>query len=158
MAESVSPTPATPAEVFNALVDGVARLILGDRSRIGELVALYAEHTEVVHPLSPLGDVPLRSRADLRRHFEEGPGSATGATNFAAVDRVVHQTTDPEVVIGEFRYAGHVSGRDCSIPCVFVLRVRDGLIVESHDYADHLGFARAFGYLDGLVAGLTGTT
>jgi hypothetical protein len=33
-----------------------------------------------------------------------------------------------------------------------VLRVRDGLIVESRDYADHLAFAAATGRLPSLVA------
>jgi ketosteroid isomerase-like protein len=37
------------------------------------------------------------------------------------------------------------------VPCVFVLRVRDGLIVESRDYIDHVGMARARGLLDDLV-------
>lgn len=145
---------ASPVEVFHALVDGVSALVMGDRDRIEGIVALYAEETNVVHPLAPFGDTPLRTRADLRRHFAEGPGSATGAERFAAVDRVVHETADPEVVVGEFRYAGTVAGRSFEIPCVFVLRVRNGEIVESHDYTDHLGFARAFGFLDRLATGL----
>jgi ketosteroid isomerase-like protein len=146
---------ATPTEVFHALVDGVARLILGDRSQIDRLVALYADPTDVTHPLAPMGDEPLRTRDELRRHFEEGPGSARGAERFEPVVRMVHETADPEVVIGEFRHAGVVDGREVSLPCMFVMRVRDGLIVESRDYVDHIGVARAFGYLDGLAAGLT---
>jgi ketosteroid isomerase-like protein len=144
----------SPVEVFHALVDGVCRLILGDREQIERLVALYAEETLVLHPLAPLGDTPLRTRDDLRRHFAEGPGSARGAEEFAAVDRVVHQTADPEVVVGEVRYAGVVSGRQVAMPAVFVLRVRDGEIVESHDYVDHIGTARAFGFLGHLAAAL----
>jgi ketosteroid isomerase-like protein len=101
-----------------------------------------------------LGDEPLRTRADLRRHFAEGPGRSRGVERFAAVDRVVHQTSDPEVVIGEVTYAGTVDGQDVALPGVFVLRVRGGVIVESHDYLDHVGTARAFGFLDHLAAQL----
>jgi ketosteroid isomerase-like protein len=66
----------------------------------------------------------------------------------------VHQTADPEVVIFEFSYVGSANGRPFTVPCIFVTRVRDGVIVESRDYADHVGMARAFGRLDQLAAAL----
>jgi ketosteroid isomerase-like protein len=58
------------------------------------------------------------------------------------------------VVIGEFAYEGRITttGRAFTVRNVFVLRVRDGLIVESRDHADHLAFAAATGRLDALVA------
>ena len=146
--------PRTPVEVLTALLDDVPRLVLGDPSALDRLVALYADRTWVVHPFAPLGIEPLRSPAELRRHFAEGPGRSSGITEFAAVDRVLHRTADPEVVIGEFRYVGTAHGRALSVPCIFVVRVRDGRIVESHDYADHLGFARAAGGLSRLAAAL----
>jgi hypothetical protein len=37
-------------------------------------------------------------------------------------------------------------------PAIFVLRVRDGEIVESRDYFDHLSAARVRGQFDALVA------
>jgi hypothetical protein len=37
------------------------------------------------------------------------------------------------------------------VPGIFVLRVRDGLIVESRDYIDHLAMIRARGQVDVLV-------
>jgi hypothetical protein len=51
------------------------------------------------------------------------------------------------VVIGEFRYVGQFtdSGRAFDVPNFFVARVRDGLIVEGRDYADHASFASAAG-------------
>lgn len=130
--------PATPTEVFHALVDGVPRLMLGDPSGLDGLAALYAGRTHVSHPF---GDTPvLTSRDQLREHFRGI--TAAGFDRAEAVDRVVHATADPEVVIGEFRYTGLVRGRPFSVPCIFVLRVRDGEIVESRDYADHGAFAR----------------
>jgi ketosteroid isomerase-like protein len=150
------PQPATPTEVFHALADGVPRLILGDRSQLDGLVALYAERTNVVHPFAPHGSDPLTSRADLHRHFAARAGRTAGVDSFEAVDRTVHVTDDPEVVIGEFRYVGSAGGRQFDLPCIFVLRVRNGEIVESRDYADHIGFARAFGRLEDFAAGLTG--
>lgn len=152
------PQSATPAEVFDVLVDGVSRLVVAEPARQAELVerlvALYADPTDVVHPFAPFGIEHLRSHADLRRHFAGGPGRAAGIERFEAVDRRVHRTADPEVVVAEFRYAGTAGGRAFEVPCVFVLRVRDGLIVESRDYADHIGFARAAGALESFAAAL----
>lgn len=149
----------TPEEVVRAVARGVSRLrgpgLRPDEREavLDELAGLYAEHTDVRHPFAPLGDHPLRTRAQLRAHFAER-ATADGLEHYAAVDVMVHQTTDPEVVVQEFRYAGRIDGRDFSVPLVFVTRVRDGVIVESRDYADHVGFARAFGHLPELARAL----
>lgn len=148
------PRPRTPVEVFHALVDGVPRLVRGDAAQLDALVALYAERTDVVHPFSPIAAEPLRSQDDLRRHFAAGAARRGGVDSMEAVDRVVHGTADPEVVVGEFRYTGAVGGRPFSAPCIFVLRVRDGQIVESRDYADHARLARAFGLLEEFVSAI----
>lgn len=147
-------TPATPTEVFHALADSVPRLLLGDLSQLDRLAGLYAEQTHVVHPFAPFGVDVLRSRTDLRRHFAAAPEQVGDVDSWEAVDRVVHTTADPEVVVAEFRYVGQVRGRPLDIGGIFVLRVRDGEIVESRDYADHLGLARALGQLDQFTEGL----
>lgn len=119
----------TPREVFERLVDGVTH------ARWEELPFLYAEDTVVAHPMSGVSE-PLVGREALRRHF-----AAAGplGLEMTAEGLVVHETADPEVVIGEFTYVGRVvpTGREFRIPNIFVLRVRHGLIVESRDYADH---------------------
>lgn len=134
----------TPREVFERLVDGVAG------GRWDELPGMYAEDTVVVHPFAKPPE-PLVGREALRRHFAAGAGMGLEMT---VRDLVVHETADPEVVVGEFAYEGRVlaTGRRFRVPNVFVLRVRDGLIVESRDYADHLAMAAATGRLPSLVA------
>ncbi|RSM76685.1 hypothetical protein DL991_25150 [Amycolatopsis sp. WAC 01375] len=68
---------------------------------------------------------------------------------------MIHETLDPEVVIGEFDYQGTASdSAEFRVTTIFVLRVRDGLIVESRDYADHLAISAATGRLDDLFARL----
>lgn len=60
---------------------------------------------------------------------------ASRVSALRAEDVVVHETTDPEVVIGEFRFVGDgTDGAGFEMPALFVLRVRDGAIVESRDY------------------------
>jgi ketosteroid isomerase-like protein len=101
---------------------------------------------------SPLRPAALCSRDELRAHFRptgDGPRLQRQATNIT-----VHETTDPEVVVAEFEYRGTNldTGESFVTPAIFVLRVRDGKIVESRDYFDHLASAKARGELDALLA------
>ncbi|WP_329547678.1 nuclear transport factor 2 family protein [Streptomyces sp. NBC_01356] len=133
-------------EVFLALVNGVAE------GRWSELPDLYAEQTHVVHPFDPLRAAALRTRDELREHFRptgDGPQLHRRATNIT-----IHETTDPEVIVAEFEYQGTVAetGEPFALPGIFVLRVRDGEIISSRDYFDHVTAARVRGSLDELVA------
>lgn len=143
-----------------AVCAGVSRLIAGRldaagrEAQLDQLAALYAERTDVRHPFAIGGGVPLRTRAELRSHFAKAVSGAEGIERFETVGLRVHQTSDPEVTVTEFRYEGSSGGRPFSIPSIFVTRVRDGMIVESRDYADHIAAARAFGHLDNVIASL----
>jgi len=141
MAESPS-----PSEVFLALVNGVAE------GRWEELPSLYAEQTNVVHPFDPLRAPALRTREELREHFT--PTGADPTPPRRAANITIHQTTDPEVIVAEFEYQGTVAntGEPFAVPGIFVLQVRNGQIVSSRDYFDHLTAARARGQLDALIA------
>ena len=138
----------TPREVFLRLVHGVA-----DRD-FDALPGLYAERTDVRHPMSPYGDKPLLSRDALREHFGGTGPRVAGVVRYQPDNIRIHETQDAEVIVAEFDYAGTViaTGEPFRVPCVFVLRVRDGLIVESRDYIDHVAMSRARGQLDELVA------
>ena len=140
----------TPEEVFRKLVHGVA-----DRD-FDALPALYAEQTDVRHPMNPYGDHPLLSRDALREHFGVNGPRVAGVIRYQPENIRIHHTADPEVIVAEFDYAGTViaTGEPFRAPCVFVLRVRDGLIVESRDYIDHVAMVRARGQVDQLVAEL----
>jgi uncharacterized protein len=142
----------TPREAFLRLVHGVAE------RRYDELAELYAEKTDVRHPMSPYGDEPLSSREALHEHFTVAARARATADRleYRPENIVVHETGDPEVIVAEFDYAGtsQETGEPFSASCVFVLRVRDGEIVESRDYIDHIAMARARGRLDDLIAAL----
>lgn len=129
------PAPPSPRTVVLRLLDAVTG------RRPDDAAALYAEDAHVTHPFRP-GDRPLNGRAELAAHFAAG---AAVPREFAARDVVIHETGDPEVVVAEFAYHGRAleTGRSFAVGCVFVLRVRDGLIVESRDYGDHAAMARA---------------
>jgi uncharacterized protein len=140
-------THLSPSEVFLSLVNGVAA------RRIDDLPELYAEETHVVHPFDPSRAPPLLTRSALRAHFSRAP--STPDLRVEPTNIRIHETRDPEVIIAEFEYTGeHVSsGGRFSYPCIFVMRVRNGQIVESRDYVDHLTSASVRGRLGDLLAG-----
>lgn len=140
------PQVLSPQEVFLALVNGVAE------GNWKDLPDLYAEQTHVVHPFDPLRAAALRTREELREHFkptDDGP-----RLHRRAADITIHETTDPEVIVAEFEYQGTVeeTGETFALPGIFVLRVRDGEIISSRDYFDHVTAARVRGQLDTLFA------
>jgi ketosteroid isomerase-like protein len=65
-----------------------------------------------------------------------------------AIDDVfVHDATDPEVVVGQWRLQGSLraTGAAVEVTGLLVLRVRGGKIVHCHDFMDAFGIARALG-------------
>jgi ketosteroid isomerase-like protein len=140
--------PPTPHEVFLQLVNGVAE------GRWSELPELYAEQTDVTHPFHPLRAPALRTRDELRAHFTPPAGGPEFERKPANIR--IHDTADPEVIVAEFEYRGTVlaTGESFAVPCIFVLRVRDGKIVESRDYIDPLGMPRVLGRLDDIFAAM----
>lgn len=135
------PTPLTPAP--RQVVERLLAAVTGRRP--ADAAALYADDAVVTHPFAPPGGshgAPLVGRAALAEHFAAG---AAVPREMHAHDVLIHQTVDPEVVVAEFTYRGRATetGRAFAVPCVFVVRVRDGLIVESRDYAHHAAMAQA---------------
>jgi len=133
--------------VFLRLVRGVAD------GHSDELPGLYGEVTDVRHPMASPESEPLTSRRALQEHFTVPPELRESLPKRRVVDVVVHETADPEVIVAEFAY--EFTSQDDStakVPCVFVMRVRDGQIIESRDYIDPIRTYTARGDLDRLIA------
>ena len=113
------------------------------------LPELYAEETHVVHPFHPLDDQPITSRDELRAPLHPSRGHASPLPRRTVENVVIHETSDPEVIVAEFEYHGDSAdtGERVVIPAVFIMRVREGRIVSSRDYLDHLASARFRGQL-----------
>jgi ketosteroid isomerase-like protein len=140
--------PHGPEQVFLALVHGVAA------GAGPELADLYAEHTDVIHPFDPFRAPAMRTRTELREHFSDAPDEPLLRRQVSGV--TIHRTSDPEVIVAEFAYQGvrPATAEPFTIPCVFVLRVRDGQIVESRDYIDPIAAATARDRLPDLLTAL----
>lgn len=129
-------TAPTPRQVFERLSAGISG---GDWSRLHEL---YAEDTVVEMPFALPAPVRIHGRDEVREHFA-GNGELRISLKADAVR--VHETADPEVIIAEFDYDGHVAGTDFRVANIQVLRVREGLILESRDYHNHAVLADVVG-------------
>ncbi|MER7705071.1 nuclear transport factor 2 family protein [Kitasatospora sp. NPDC097605] len=136
----------SPREVFRALLDGITA------GRFAELDGFYAEDAVVEMVFEPVGPRLVEGRAALRERFL-ALGERT-PLELSARDIVVRTTDDPEVVVGEWDY--HVrhrgTGQELTVANIQVLRVRDGLIVHSRDFHDHLALTRLLGTVPQPVA------
>jgi uncharacterized protein len=129
-------TTPRPTEVHEQLMRGITS---GDFAGLHEL---YAEDAVVDMPFAP---TPTRfeGRESLRQYFDQSVDRPL--TDIQAHDLVIHETSDPEVIVAEWDYTARATttGRPVRISNVQVLRVRDGLIVSSRDYHDHAAIAAA---------------
>jgi ketosteroid isomerase-like protein len=134
----------SPRDVLEQLIEGVPA------RRWAELPDLYHEDAVVEQPMALPRPVRLTGRRELAEHFA---AASRLPLEMRAVDVVVRETTDPAIVVGEFAYdcLNEVTGRRFRVPNVFVVEVRDGLIVRSRDYTQHALFAWAFGRLDAVA-------
>ncbi|MFF1903038.1 nuclear transport factor 2 family protein [Kitasatospora sp. NPDC058218] len=138
----------SPREVFQRLLQGITA------GRYSELAELYAEDAAVETVFEPVGPRRIEGRAALKERF--AAVAAHSPVELTATNVVVRQTDDPEVIVAEWDYQVHhrVSGRNFETANIQVLRVRDGLIVSSRDFHDHLALIVAGGDLPQLVAAL----
>lgn len=74
------------------------------------------------------------------------------------VERTVHETTQPDVVVAEFEVAGVVvaTGLPYRARYVAILTAHDGEIAHYRDYWNPLAAAELTGGLDGLTAAFAG--
>jgi uncharacterized protein len=137
----------SPREVFERLLTGISE------RRWHELADLYAEDATVDLPMMAPQPVRLNGREEVRTHF----ATATRMPlELRPHNVVVHPTTDPELVVAEFdaEVRNTSTGRTSTMANVQVLRVREGLIVATRDYHDHLRLAALAGHASQLAAAL----
>lgn len=119
----------TPTEVFHQLLNGITE------GRFAELADLYAEDAVVDQPFALPEPTRLVGRETLRAHFDS---PAARGIKLAATNVVLLRTEDPEVVVAEWDY---VVNDGPTMANVQIMRVREGLIVETRDYHNHAALA-----------------
>jgi len=130
---------ASPTEVFHRLVEAVA-----ERKQSDIVDDCYAEDVVVEHPFMIPEPTTTKGREQLRERM-------TNLKNLPITmeigDVVVHETVDPEVIVGQFesRITSKRTGKRITTWNILVLRVRNGLIVSSRDYHNHAALAAFIG-------------
>ncbi|MFE2552061.1 nuclear transport factor 2 family protein [Streptomyces sp. NPDC059355] len=142
------PKTLSPREVSRELL---ARIGQG---RYAELAELYAQDAVVETVFEPVGPRRFEGRAVLEERF--AAVAAASPVELTPANVVIRETGDPEVVVAEWDYRVHhrVTGRTVETANIQVLRVRDGLIVTSRDFHDHLALVMAGDDLPQLVRAL----
>jgi uncharacterized protein len=143
--------PESPRELVERFLNTAA----GGRPE--DLADYYAAEVVIEMPFAPTGLIPTRTettREALRARFRAGREVRTYERLAASV---IHETTDPEVVIVEYDLEGRLvaSGEPFTLSFVMVMTIRDGRIVHTRDYSDPIAGARALGRLPELLTTLS---
>ena len=135
------PEAASPTEVFHRLVDAVA-----DRRQAEIVDECYAEDVLVEHPFMVPEPTTTKGREQLR---ERMMNLKKLPITMEIADVVVHQTTDPQVIVGEFEshITSKLTGKRITTRNILVLRVRHGVIVSPRDFHNHALLAEFIGAL-----------
>jgi ketosteroid isomerase-like protein len=136
-----------PREVFGRMQESW----LG---RAGMFEDLLAEDAVIEEPFAPPGR-PRRFSGRAEFVAFAAPQRDNFPVRFEEIRNVVvHDTTDPEVIVVEYEMVGVVTttGRRESAPFIGVLRVRDGKTVLWREYQNVPAIAGALGRLPELLA------
>jgi uncharacterized protein len=116
-----------------------------------------ADDVVIETPFAPPGR-PRRfqGRGEWLAFAEAGRASAPPFRLDECRNVVIHETTDPEVIVVEYELVGTATATNHRAAAAFigVLRVRDGKIVHWREYQNTLAIAHALGQLPALLAGL----
>jgi ketosteroid isomerase-like protein len=92
------------------------------------------------------------SRDELRLKFDD----AAAARRYSRVENVVvHETTDPEIVIAEYSLHGETLAaphHSFVMPLIMVMTIREGVIVHTRDYNSPVARAQSLGTVPQLIA------
>jgi ketosteroid isomerase-like protein len=128
----------------------VERLLeVGLRQDMDAVVDLMAPDGTLEWPFRPAG-IPdrLNGREEIRAFMTRAAALPVKFDEYR--DIVIHETTDPEVIIVEYEVYGHLTstGGPFRQTIIAVLRVRDGLIVSYRDFLNPLAVSAAAATLE----------
>jgi ketosteroid isomerase-like protein len=138
----------SPRQVVEALMQGISDGAWKD------LHGWFSENAIVEYPFALPSPAQLDGIEAIKKYFA---AISAYPINLKMRDMVVHETTDPEVVIAEWDYDGLVTTTSHAfrVSNITVTRVRNGKIVSSRDYHNHAVLAAVMGRLPSLVEALS---
>ena len=138
---------ASPRQVIESLLDGITH------QRWEALHELHAPDALVEYPFAVTAPTRLTGREAIRRYFA---AVARTPLLLRARNITVRESSDPEVVVVEWDYDGLITttGRSFQVSNIQISRIRDGQIVATRDYHNHVVLAGVLGQLPAFVAAL----
>lgn len=152
MTTSSDAAVASPREV----VENVRRMVEGS-GEIVDFADLFAEDGVLEYPFAIPGMPERLEGREAIRSFHGQASRARSLLDMEEVNAVVHETTDPEVVVAEIEHHGmsRVTGRPYRSEAFGVIRVRDGEIVSYRDYMNPIKLAELTDRMPQLLATLS---
>ncbi|GLY94880.1 hypothetical protein Acsp02_21350 [Actinoplanes sp. NBRC 103695] len=118
----------------------------GREADVEAFAGLMAPDASIEWPYRPPGaPAGVRGRAEIRAFLAEGAGKLVRFDEYR--DVVLHETTDPEVIIVEYAAYGTVirTGAPFHQTVIAVIRVRGGQVLSYRDYLNPLVLAEVLG-------------
>jgi ketosteroid isomerase-like protein len=145
----------TPAEIVASLID------LMSQQKVQEALELYHDEVDLrvefglPHPHAVKGKARLQSLVTAIKEQRQGK-PARMYQDISVEDLVIHQTTNPNIVIAEWTYRSRIDGATVENPNIIVVECRDGKVYRSRDYHNHVTRAVADGTLAALIEAIRG--
>lgn len=145
----------TPAEIVAALID------LMSKQKVQEALELYHDDVDVRVEFGLPQRHEVKGKARLQSLIkaieEQRQGKpARMYQDISVEDLVIHQTTNPNIVIAEWTYRSRINGATVENPNIIVVECRDGKVYRSRDYHNHVTRAVADGTLPALIEAIRG--
>ena len=146
-----SPTDRNPREVLDCFHRAMLAMSADDLADLHAVDAIY--EFPLLHPARP---ARYQGREEIRAGFQ-AVWSAVPVKVEEICDLIIHETTDPEVIVAEQNAVAIVTATSYrfTMPSLLIMRVKGGLIVSIRDYSDALRGAYEMGRLPALVASLS---
>lgn len=137
-------TTSTPREVF---VELLARMKSG---RFSEAMELYAEDFSLWLPFwlpepMMLGGKQQHTSELAPKMTDEAGKPPRTYENLEVRDLTIHETTQPGVIVAEWTYVSTIGESQVVNPNIVVMEIRDGKILWTRDYHNHVARAQADG-------------
>jgi hypothetical protein len=142
----------SPREV----AEEVRRMVAGEGVVFADL---FAADGVLTYPFAMPGQPRELLGRDAIRAYFGAIGHSRELFAMEGIDALVHETSDPEVVITEITHHGwsHAAGAPYRLTALAVIQVRHGEITRYDDYMDPIALARMLGRTGDLAAALTST-
>jgi len=123
-------------------------------SDVSKLADLFAEEGVMEFPFTPHGTPNrIEGRQAIRKFISDYGFSSARLRLDAHNDLVIRETTDPEIIIVEFKsqVTWVPTAKSSLLPCIQVIQVKNGQIVLYRDYVNPIAAPRATGRLQQLA-------